>query len=227
MTFVILATSVILVSTYSYIDSSGSAIQCLYDKGTGIPQDVINRYCWIMSTFTLPKHYEGQIGEDFLHYGVGSHKDKDERVYHAYYQWVPLMLSFQALMFYAPHWIWKQLEGGRLRNIVSGLNVTIFEETDRSPKVDKLAGYMKERMAERRSIDHKIWAFKFFFCEVLCFVNVILQILITDGFLAGEFSKYGTEVLKKIKTFEEKLIFGAFFRFCSFIPWNLSIVLIP
>ena len=180
-----------------------------------------------MSTFTLPKHYEGQIGEDFLHYGVGSHKDKDERVYHAYYQWVPLMLSFQALMFYAPHWIWKQLEGGRLRNIVSGLNVTIFEETDRSPKVDKLAGYMKERMAERRSIDHKIWAFKFFFCEVLCFVNVILQILITDGFLAGEFSKYGTEVLKKIKTLEEKLIFSAFFRFCSFIPWNLSIVLIP
>jgi len=196
VTFAILATSVILVSTYSYIDSSGSAIQCLYDKGTGIPQDVINRYCWIMSTFTLPKHYEGQIGEDFLHYGVGSHKDKDERVYHAYYQWVPLMLSFQALMFYAPHWIWKQLEGGRLKNIVSGLNVTIFEETDRSPKVEKLAGYMKERMAERRSIDHKIWAFKFFFCEALNFVNVILQILITDAFLAGEFSKYGTEVLQ-------------------------------
>ena len=150
-----------------------------------------------MSTFTLPKHYEGQVGEDFLHYGVGSHKDKDERVYHAYYQWVPLMLSIQAIMFYAPHWIWKQLEGGRLKNIVSGLNVAIFEETDRTPKVEKLAVYMKERMSERRSIDHKIWAFKFFFCEVLCFVNVILQILITDGFLAGEFSKYGTEVRRR------------------------------
>ena len=101
------------------------------------------------------------------------------------------------MFFYAPHWIWKQLEGGRLKNIVSGLNVAIFEETDRSPKVEKLAVYMKERMSERRSIDHKIWAFKFFFCEVLCFVNVILQILITDGFLAGEFSKYGTEVRRR------------------------------
>ena len=34
-------------------------------------QAVINRYCWIMSTFTLPKHYEGTIGDEFLHFGVG------------------------------------------------------------------------------------------------------------------------------------------------------------
>ena len=70
-TVAVLLTSAILVSTYSYIDSSGSAIQCLFDKGTGIPQEVINRYCWIMSTFTLPKHYVGTPGEDFVHHGVG------------------------------------------------------------------------------------------------------------------------------------------------------------
>ncbi len=46
---------------------------------------------------------------------AGPHKDGDERVYHAYYQWVPLVLAFQALFFYAPHWIWKQLEGGRFK----------------------------------------------------------------------------------------------------------------
>ena len=61
----------ILVSSYSYIDSSGSAIQCMMDKGVGVPGTVINRYCWIMSTFTLPKHFEGEIGEDFIHHGVG------------------------------------------------------------------------------------------------------------------------------------------------------------
>jgi len=63
---------VILVSTYSYIDSSNSAIQCYFEaKGTNIPQAVINRYCWIMSTFTLPKHFEGELGDEFLHFGVG------------------------------------------------------------------------------------------------------------------------------------------------------------
>ena len=30
--------------------------------------------------------------------------------------------SLQAACFYVPHWIWKQLEGGRLQNIVQGLN---------------------------------------------------------------------------------------------------------
>ena len=45
----------------------------------------------------------------------GPHKPGDERVYHAYYQWVPIVLFFQAICFYAPHWIWKQIEGGRLK----------------------------------------------------------------------------------------------------------------
>ena len=40
-------------------------------QGVGVPGTVINRYCWIMSTFTLPKHFEGEIGEDFIHHGVG------------------------------------------------------------------------------------------------------------------------------------------------------------
>ena len=39
VTFAILLISVILVSTYSYIDSSNSAIQCYFEaKGTNIPQ---------------------------------------------------------------------------------------------------------------------------------------------------------------------------------------------
>ena len=59
------------MSSYNYIDSSGSSIQCLFDAGTKIPARVINQYCWIMSTFTLPKHYEGVPGEDMLHFGVG------------------------------------------------------------------------------------------------------------------------------------------------------------
>jgi hypothetical protein len=42
--------------------------------------------------------------------------------------------------------------------------------------------------------DHQFWALKFFFCECLNLINVIAQIFITDSFLGGEFTKYGTEV---------------------------------
>jgi len=193
VTFAILLISVILVSTYSYIDSSNSAIQCYFEaKGTNIPQVVINRYCWIMSTFTLPKHYTGIAGDEFLHFGVGAHKEEDEKVYHAYYQWVPIVLSLQAIMFYAPHWIWKQLEGGRLEKIISGLNNKIYDNSEKEGKVYDLATYMQIRMKDTK--EHEIWALKFFICECLNFVNVICQIFITDAFLGGEFSTYGTEV---------------------------------
>ena len=43
----------------------------LFQDKTPVPESIINRYCWIMSTFTLPKHYEGEVGEEFIHYGVG------------------------------------------------------------------------------------------------------------------------------------------------------------
>ena len=37
-----------------------------------------------------------------------------------------ISLYVQAACFYVPHWIWKQLEGGRLQNIVQGLNQVVF-----------------------------------------------------------------------------------------------------
>ena len=56
-TFSILCLFCVMVTSYGYIDSSGSAIQCMTDKDT-VPGDVLNQYCWIMSTFSLPRHFE-------------------------------------------------------------------------------------------------------------------------------------------------------------------------
>ena len=46
----------------------------------------------------------------------------------------------------------------------------------------------------KETTEHRAWAGKFFFCEVLNFVNVIGQIYFTDTFLGGEFRRYGSEV---------------------------------
>eukprot|EP00092_Neocalanus_flemingeri_P013786 GFUD01014871.1.p1 GENE.GFUD01014871.1~~GFUD01014871.1.p1 ORF type:complete len:406 (+),score=119.28 GFUD01014871.1:84-1301(+) len=185
-TYGILAIACTLVTSYQYIDSSGSAIQCMTDKGQ-VPGKLLNNYCWIMSTFTLPKHFEGEIDNDFIHHGVGPDVEGDEKIYHAYYQWVPLMLAAQAAMFYLPHWIWKQLEGGRFDLIIRGLNMADCDKKD--AKIDDLAKYMKERL--RDQYDHKMWAAKFYFCEFLNFVNIVFQICLTDRFLGWSFSNYG------------------------------------
>jgi len=185
-TFGFFAVACTLVTSYSYIDSKGSAIQCMADKGQ-VPEGVLNKYCWISATFTLPKHFKGDQNGDFIHHGVGPDVEGDEKIYHAYYQWVPLMLSLQAAMFYLPHWIWKQLEGGKLDLIIMGLNNANCD--NKEAKIEDLSNYMKERL--RDQYDHKLWAAKFYFCEFLNFVNVIFQILITDRFLGWSFSNYG------------------------------------
>merc|ERR1712142_597195 len=185
-TFGILAVACVLVTSYGYIDSKGSAIQCMTDKGQ-VPDGVLNKYCWISSTFTLPKHFEGTQNDQFIHHGVGPDVEGDEKIYHAYYQWVPLMLSLQAAMFYFPHWIWKQLEGGRLNLIIAGLNAADVDQKD--AKIGQLAKYMNERL--RDQYDHKVWAAKFYFCEFLNFVNIVFQLCITDSFLGKQFRSYG------------------------------------
>lgn len=70
-TFALCIIGCILISSYAFIDSSGSAIQCMLDKGAPIPPKAINRYCWVQSTFTLPQHFEGEPGEEFIYWGVG------------------------------------------------------------------------------------------------------------------------------------------------------------
>ncbi len=79
-----------------------------------------------------------------------------------------------------------------IQHVVAGLNNYIRDTNARDDQVGQLADYMRDRI--RFSHEHGKWAMKFFICEVLNFVNVIAQIFITDAFLGGEFTQYGTEV---------------------------------
>ena len=58
-----------------------------------------------------------QVGDDVAAPGVGTYNHKTGDVtYKAYYQWVPFVLFLQAGMFYAPHLLNKNWEGGKVRN---------------------------------------------------------------------------------------------------------------
>lgn len=69
----------------------GDPIQCINDRG--VPGHVINTYCWITYTFTLPHEQGKPVGTHVAHPGLGN--DNQDRRYHSYYQWVPFVLFFQ------------------------------------------------------------------------------------------------------------------------------------
>ena len=61
-----------------------------------IPGNVLNTYCWIMSTFSVPAKNMVGKGNEYAYPGVEPYVDgKSERTLHAYYQWVPFVLFLQ------------------------------------------------------------------------------------------------------------------------------------
>lgn len=167
----------------------GAPIDCITKNS--VPGNVLNIYCFIMSTFSVPKYYAKPLGEGVAFPGLGLHEVDDEIVYHAYYQWVPLVLFMQAMLFYIPRFIWKQVEGGLFNVVLGGLDQPILEEGTRQKKHKVLSNYMLDNLNM-----HTFWAWRFFFCEALSFVIVIGNIYFTDFFLGGTFLKYGSDVIE-------------------------------
>lgn len=128
---------------------------------------MVNTFCWITYTFSLPNSYNQQIGSHVAHPGLGT--DIGPRRYHAYYQWVPFVLFFQGILFYLPHWMWKQWEEGKVRMISEGMRGPSMEtKQDRQVKTQRLVQYIYETIHL-----HNTYAAGYFFCEALNFVNVV------------------------------------------------------
>lgn len=186
LTTLILCVFSLIVTSRQYI---GNPIECVV---RGVPSDVMNSYCWIYSTFTLPNQIGARIGTDVAHPGVAPYVDGEDKVhYHKYYQWVCFILFFQAVAFYFPRFMWKTWENGRIKSLVLELDSQIIEEDIKNFHKKQLVNYFTTNMH-----GHNFYAMRFFLCEFVNFVNVVAQMYLTDYFLDGEFSTYGYDVFK-------------------------------
>merc|ERR1711962_1426579 len=184
VTFIILLTSGILVTSKQYI---GDPIDCIVE---GIPEEVMDTYCWIHSTFSVSSKVLAEIGSEAPHPGVGP-VEEDGLKYHKYYQWVCFTLFFQAILFYIPRYLWKLWEAGKMKMLAAGLNVPIVDTVIKKDRLSVLLAYFHNTSGSDK---HTWYAARFFFCEFLNLVNVIGQIYFVDFFLDGEFTTYGSEV---------------------------------
>ena len=184
-TVIVLTTFSLLVTSRQFI---GDPIQCIVE---GVPEYVMDTYCWIHSTFTIPNRISTErIGIDVPHPGIGVVREDDDIKYHKYYQWVCFVLFFQAIPFYIPRYLWKRWEAGRMKMLVLDLNYPIIAEDTKNERKKVLVDYFATNLH-----NHNFYAICFFLCEVLNFINVVCQTYFMDLFLGGEFTTYGRDVM--------------------------------
>ncbi|XP_040571919.2 LOW QUALITY PROTEIN: innexin inx2-like [Lepeophtheirus salmonis] len=187
-TCIIVLVMCLMVTCTEWIAGKENLIDCLHNGP--IPDNVINNYCYIMGTFSVPKHYvddDSTKGRHIVETGVGPYDDQTDFVsYKSYYQWVPFVLFLQGLMFYAPHLIFKSFEGGKIRLIIAGMNQWVLSSDDRSSKEQELSKYLISTHGL-----HNSWYLKIMTANFIYLFNVIGQLFSQIVFLGYEFSKYG------------------------------------
>lgn len=95
ITVLLLVSFSLIVTTRQYV---GNPIDCIHTKD--IPEDVLNTYCWIHSTYSVKSAFKKKVGTEVAYPGVDTSKDpKDKKVY-KYYQWVCFCLFFQVSIIY-------------------------------------------------------------------------------------------------------------------------------
>jgi len=193
VTVVLLLCFSILVTSRQYL---GDPIDCISSSDI---KAIADKYCWIHSTFTRAAlisdgkwGYEA-VEESELSPGIRPSVEGDTpRLYHTYYQWVWLVLFLQAGLFYIPYWIWKTWDRGRIKMLVSDLNLEVIMSIDdekMSKQKDAILAYLTPNNG-----NHTWYALQFILCELLNCANVIAQIFATDAFLNNSFSNYGLQL---------------------------------
>ncbi|KAK2150450.1 hypothetical protein LSH36_404g00013 [Paralvinella palmiformis] len=188
----------------------GSPIECWCPAHfTSTHSAYTDKVCWTTNTYYLP--YDEEIPkEDGPHKHIG------------YYQWVALILSCQAILFYLPRPIW------RLFNKKSGIAVSTITdaaiECQRKADFDsrdKTLRYMVKHMGRflvELSSEHELasrlkscWyavygnylVITYLVIKLVYITNVIGQLFMLNAFLDTNFNMYGIEILQKMAMGEE------------------------
>jgi len=156
----------------------GDPIQCDL-PGEAVSEKVLKSYCWMYSTFNIPRDFQGQCARK---------NQSNNPMYNSYYQWVSLFLIFQAFLFYFPRIIWLMSEGGLMKFLGKGTTGKIIEDTEE--KMERLLTTFRDNLQNK----YNRYAAIFFTCELLNVFIAVTQFAITNAFLQNQFVTYAPDV---------------------------------
>ena len=80
------------------------------------------------------------------------------------------------MLFYVPRWLWKNWEAGKITALMMDLDVGVMPEVEKKQKKKLLLDYLYDNLK-----NHNWWAYRYFFCELLAFLNIVGKTLIVSG----------------------------------------------
>lgn len=119
-------------------------IQCISDFKEKDHQKVVETFCWVNSTFSLTPSTADQNNPYKEVYRTSY--DSSEELYHAYYQWVCFALFLQAVLFYAPKWLWKYSERALIKHLKGTDVQKLINKEERKKQKSIVANYFIERL---------------------------------------------------------------------------------
>jgi hypothetical protein len=211
----LLAFFAIMVSAKQYV---GSPIQCFMpmEFRSGWEQ-YAEDYCFIQNTYYIP------ISEQ-----VPEGHDERQKAEFGYYQWVPVVLALQAVLFYLPNWLWKTLHqqsGLDLDTAISDASkLRTLHSNERRQEIGKLCTYISEslEMNEAQRIPRRILCFRmgqhlgsyvtmlYLFIKICYLLNILLQFTILNNFLETSHTFWGVHTFVQLwqgSDWEETAIF--------------------
>lgn len=185
----------VLLATSQYV---GDPIECTHSKE--VDKDVMSAFCWVNSTYSVNTRDRvfQHVGRDAIYPGVRNSATGTPR-YHRFYQWVPIVLLLQAILFYTPRWLWKNWEGGKIHALMMDLDVGVCSEIEKKQKKKLLLDYLWENLRF-----HNWWAYRYYLCELLSLCNVVGQMFLMDRFFDGAFITFGIDVIRFMESDQEE-----------------------
>ena len=187
ITFAILVMFGSIVTMTQFV---GKPIHCIFE---GIPQEFVNSFCWIHSTFTIHEQQPSQ--DNWTPFVVTPMSTRDRFgnyiVKHRYYQWIYFVLFLQALSFYVPRFLWKSCIGNTVTMLLQDLpTMKVLTYSKKRDQVKKVATYLVNQPNTLTAL-----YFKFICCQALNLINVAIQMCFMHILLGGQFFSYGYDIL--------------------------------
>uniref|UniRef100_A0A0N4Z539 Innexin n=1 Tax=Parastrongyloides trichosuri TaxID=131310 RepID=A0A0N4Z539_PARTI len=213
-TATILAFFGLMVSAKQYV---GTPIQCWMPmEFKGGWEEYAEDYCFIQNTFFIP--FNKTIPNDF---------DDRKEAEIGYYQWVPIVLALQAVMFFIPNWLWKRLHCQSGIDLETVVNEATSLRACRPAVREQDSVKLKEYISDCLGVQESTSVFRFgcirfgknlgsyvtclyLFIKLIYLGNIIIQFLILNNFIGNNYTWWGFKAIQDLwfgEEWEESPIF--------------------